>query len=225
MKKLSNTKKVIVVVCILTLALFIFPLSSFAKGGKGGKKGGGNSLICAFEGDITGLVFDFGDGFTLDFGVFEAAIRSVELQASGQETTVVIPPKQFIYNASLSAGWDGSDNGKILANATLEYEDGFIEEDVTLEFEFGFANLFEQFDIKKKDTPDACPDLLDVPVPKKVDLFFEVTYVRLTKIISPGSVEAVIAYESFFNLVLAIDNGKLVLVESFKFLPLPPIEN
>jgi hypothetical protein len=40
MKKFINTKKVIVAGCILTIALFVFPLSSFAKDDKGGKGGG-----------------------------------------------------------------------------------------------------------------------------------------------------------------------------------------
>ena len=214
MKKSINADKVIVAVCILTLALLIFPLNSFAKGGK---KGGGDSLICAFEGNITGLVFDFGNGFTLDFGLFEATITSVEVQASGQETTVVIPPKKFIYNAILSAGWDGSEYGKILANATLDFGDGDIEEDVTLEFEFGMANLFEQFKIKKKEIPDACTDLLDVTVPKKVNLFFEVSNARL---IAP---EWLVGYGNVppLNLVLVIDKGKPVLVDTFEFLTIP----
>ena len=206
-------KKVIVAACILTIALFVFPFSSFAKGGKGG----GDSLVCAFMGDITGLGFDFGDGFVFPLGdlLGEATITSVEVQASGQELTVIIPPKQFIYNASLSEGWESSDSvyGKIFANATLG------NDDVTLEFEFDFATIFEQFKIKKKDKTHICADLANITEPKKVDLFFEITNARLTKIIwGPKDVLDVDTDEdAFFNLVLVIDKGKLVLVEPFNF--------
>ena len=206
MKKISNTKKVIVAAYILTIALFVFPLSSFAKGGNGGR----DSLVCAFRGDITGLVYDFGDGFALDFGIFEATITSVEVRASGQELTVVIQPKQYIYSATLSEGWAGSENGKILAIANLDFGDGNIVEDFTLEFEFDFATIFEQFKIKKKDIPDTCDDLEDITVPKKVDLFFEVTDAIL--------IDNDVPLSDTFNLVLVIDKGKPVLVETFEFL-------
>jgi hypothetical protein len=159
-------------------------------------------------------VFDFGHGFTLDFGEFEATIKSVEVRASGQELTVVTSPKQFLYNATLSAGWNGSRHGKILANATLEFENGGIEEDVTLVFKFGFANLFEQFDLKKKDMPADCEDLLDVTVPKKEDLFFEVTNGQL---IGPRWLVNCPNMPSM-NLVVIIDNGKPPLVETFEFI-------
>lgn len=212
MKKFINTKKVIVAATILTIVLFVFPLSSFAKGGKGG-----DSLVCGFKGPITGLEFDFGDGFTLDFGDFEATITSVEVIATGQELTVVIPPKQFIYSANLSEGSDSAD-GKIFANAISDFgENEGIVEDVTLEFEFDFATIFEQFKIKKKDIPDACEDLLDVTVPKKVDLFFEVTNAQL---IGP---EWLVSYGNVppLNLVLVVDKGKPVLVDTFEFLTIP----
>ena len=222
MKKFINTKKVIVAATILTVVLFVFPLSSFGKGGKGG----GDSLICAFEGDIQGLVFDFGDGFTLGFEIdgnqVEATITSVVVQAKGQETTVVISPKQFIYNTNLSESWESSDwdYGKIIANATLDYGGGYIEEDVTLEFEFEFATIFEQFKIKKKDMPTECADLLDVTVPKKVDLFFEVTRTRLVLGIDEATGDYLLGDP--FNLVLVIDKGKPVLVDTFDIYPLPP---
>ncbi len=213
MKKSINSKKVIVAALILTIALFVFPLSSFAKGGKGG----GDSLVCALKGDIAGLVYNFGDGFILDFEVFEATITSVEVQASGQELTVVIPPKQFIYNANLSEGWDGSEYGKIFASATLDFGDGGLVGDVTLEFKFNYATIFEQFKIKKKDRPTECTDLLDFTVPKKVDLFFEVTNSQLTGLIWPDGSPYFLSGEEF-NLVLVIDKGKPVRVDTFEFL-------
>jgi hypothetical protein len=217
MKKIIKMKKTIIAAAILTIVLFVFPLSSLAKGGKGG----GDSLVCAFEGDITGLVFDFGDGFVFPLGdIGEAIITSVRVVASGQELTVVIPPKQFIYNANLSEGWENSDSvyGKIFANATLG------NDDVTLEIEFDSATLFEQFKIKKKDKTDICADLEDITVPKKVDLFLEITNARLTKIIWGPEVALDVDTDedNFLNLILVIDKGKLVLVDPFDFSPLPP---
>ena len=146
----------------------------------------------------------------MDFGKFEATITSVVVQAKGQETTVVISPKQFIYNTNLSESWESSDweYGKIIANATLDYGGGYIEEDVTLEFEFEFATIFEQFKIKKKDMPTKCVDLLDVTVPKKVDLFFEVKEAQL---IGPDYILDYLGSESEpFNLILEILDGKPV---------------
>ena len=202
-------KKIISAACILTIVLFIFPVSSFAKGGKGGQ----DSLVCAFDGDITGLEFDFGDGFPLDLGLgLPATITYVEVEASGQESTVLIPPKKFIYNANLSEGWD-SGKGKIFANATLDLGENEGIDDVTLEFQFDFATIFERFDIKKKEILTDCTDLLDVTVPKKLDLFFEVTNAQLigpVSLVNQGDVPPL-------NLVLVIDKGKLVLVKTFEF--------
>jgi hypothetical protein len=202
-------KKIIVAACILTIVLFVFPLSSFAKGGK---KGGGDSLVCANKGIIEGIVFDFGDGFTLDFGEQGVAIiTSVEVVSSGQELTVVIPPKQFIYSANLSEGSD-SEDGLILADAIIIVDD--MEVEVELVFMFDFATIFEQFKLKKKDKTDTCEDLLDVTVPKKVDLFFEVTDARMfLGIDDKGEYQ----FGDPFNLVLVIDKGKPVLVDTFEF--------
>jgi hypothetical protein len=234
MIKIINTKKVTIAVCILTIVLFIFPLSSFAKGGKAG----GDSLVCASMGNITGLEFDFGDGFPLNLGGgLEVTIIGVEVEASGQETTVITPPKKYIYNAILSAGLINSGGGvsafgKLYAVAILDIgRAGSM--DVILESEFVSANVFEQFKIKKRDLPDsnadileACADLLDVTVPKKVDLFFEVKEIELTGItdlegndiisdlVSVGFDPSVVQP---FNLVLVIDKGKLVLVDDNTF--------
>jgi hypothetical protein len=230
MKKLINMKKIIAAACILTIVLFVFPLSSFAKG-KGGK-GGGDSLICAFEGDITGLKFDFGDGFHLDLGGgLEVTIIGVEVEASGQETTVITPPKKYIYNAILSAGLIDSGGGvsafgKLYVVAILDIG-GAGSMDVILESEFVSANLFEQFNIKKKDRTDTCADLADITVPKKVDLFFEVKEAKLTGItdLEGNDIIWYLMSAGFdpnvvqpFNLVLVIDKGKLVLVDNtFEF--------
>jgi hypothetical protein len=238
MKEFIKMNTVILAVCILALALLVFPLNSFAKGGKGGKSDR-NSLVCASEGNIDGLEFDFGDGFPLDLGGgLEATIVGVEVKASGQETTVITPANKYIYNAILSAGWidpqDGvSGFGKLDAIAILNIgKAGSM--DVILESEFVSANLFEQFKIKKRDIPDsnadkfeACADLLDVTVPKKVDLFFEVKQIELTGItdLEGNDIIGYLASEEFdpevvqpFNLILVIDKGKLVLVDNtFEF--------
>jgi hypothetical protein len=178
--------------------------------------------VCASEGNIDGLEFDFGDGFPLDLGLgLPATITYVEVKAWGQETAVVIPPKQFIYNANLSEG------GLITADAILYVED--VARDVTLEFEFGLANIFEQFKIKKKDISSKCEDLLNVTAPKKVDLFFEVTDAQLIGI--SGDISGVIpkgfdlGYVPPTNLVLVIDKGKPALVETFKFPIIPESQN
>jgi len=214
MKKYINTKKIFVVAVILSTALIILPVSSFAKGGKGG---GRDSLVCGFKGDIEGLIFDFGDGFTLDFEIggfeVEATITSVKVISEGQEVTVVIPPKQFIYSASLSDDSD-SEDGTVLADATLDYGGGIIEEDVTLVFVFEFATIFEQFNIKKKDKTDTCEDLENITVPKKVDLFFEITETRL--VLGTDDTGEYL-FSDPFNLVLVIDKGKPVLVDTFEF--------
>ena len=238
MKKIINTKKVTITVCFLTMALFIFPLSSFAKGGKGGK-GGGDSLVCASMGNITGLEIDFGDGFPLNLGGgLEVTIIGVAVEASGQETIVIAPPKKYIYNAILSAGLidskgDVSAFGKLYAVAILDIGEAD-SMDVILVSEFVSANIFEQFKIKKRDIPDsnadilkACADLLDVTVPKKVDLFFEVKEAELTGItdLKGNDILQDLKFMGFdpsvvqpFNLVLVIDKGKLVLVDNtFEF--------
>lgn len=203
-----NMKKIIFAGCILTIILFLFPLSSIAKGGKGG----GDSLVCPFEGNITGLELDFGDGFSLDLGLgLPVTITYVEVEASGQEMTVVIPPKKFIYNANLFGGWDSA-KGKIFAYATMNLgkKRGKVE-DVTLVFQFDFATIFERFDIKKKEIPADCADLLEVNVPKKMNLYFEVTNAQLI-----GPEELVNGADMpTFNFVLVIEKGKLVLVEIF----------
>jgi len=198
-------KKIIAVGCILTIVLFFFPLSSIAKGGKRGKDSQA-PLVCPFEGDIQGLEFDFGDGFPLDLGSgLKVTITHVKVESPGQELTVVIPPKEFIYNADL---W----NGKLIADAKMDVgKKRGKADDVTLEFQFDFATIFERFDLKKKEKPEDCPDLLDVTVPKKLNLYFEVTNAQLSE-------PAWLVNNSDLplqNLVLVIDKGKLTLVELF----------
>ena len=58
------------------------------------------------------------------------------------------------------------------------------------------------------------------PVPKKVDLFFEVTRTRLVLGIDEATGDYLLGDP--FNLVLVIDKGKPVLVDTFDIYPLPP---
>ena len=236
MKKLINTRKVIVAAMILTIVLFVFPLSSFS--GPGGPKGGVDPIVCSSEGYITDIEFDFGDGFGLKLPIideygdpilddagniiyFEATITKVQIYAPGQELIVVTPKEQFIYNATLTE--DVTDPGYVYATT-----DG--EDPLELVFEFKSASIFEQFKIKKKDIPDAnnldaaCASLHSVTEPKKVDLFFEVKNARLFL----G--EDLNGYDLFappFNFILVIDKGKPVVSQDFlhpNWVPVPEPE-
>jgi len=77
MKKLIETKKIIVAACILSIALFIFPVSSF----------GGGALVCPNDGEIEGLVFDFGEGLPVTLPGLEdpVIVTCAEVQAPGKE--------------------------------------------------------------------------------------------------------------------------------------------
>ena len=173
MKRFINTKKVIAAVCILTLALFVFPFSSFAKGGA--KEG----CVVPFAGNIEDLVFDFGDGFVLELdGLGEVTVLEVIVYARGRETTVVTPQKKYIYNNSLSVGWvsEDEDADAALIPPPVDRElilYAFTEDYGYLVFEFESATVFEHFKIKKNQIDAACEGG-EVKVPKKVDLFFEV---------------------------------------------------
>jgi hypothetical protein len=167
-------KKIIVAALILTIVLFIFPLSSFAKKGK--------SCVVPNSGNIEDLVFDFGDGFVLELdGLGEITVLEVIVYAGGRETTVVAPKEKYIYNNSLSEGWDGEQKEEALVPPPVEGEliiYSFTEDYGYLEFEFESATLFEHFKIKKRQIDAACEGG-EVRVPKKVDLFFEVKEAQL----------------------------------------------
>ena len=165
-------KKIIVTACILSIALFIFPVSSFAKGGA--KEG------CVFpsEGNIEDLVFDFEDGFVLGLGYLgEVTVLEVIVFAGGRETTVVTPKKKYIYNNSLSKGWvvEPEDEAALVPQPVGGKRTiyAFTEEYGYLVFEFKSATIFEHFKINKKQIDAACKGG-EVKVPKKVDLFLEV---------------------------------------------------
>ena len=196
-------KKIIVAVCILSIALFIFPVSSFAKKGE--------SCVFPNNGNIEDLVFDFGDGFVLELGGLEVTVLEVIVYAGGRETTVVAPKKQYIYNNSLSEGWVyDEDEDKDLVPQPVGGEliiYAFTEEYGYLMFEFESATLFEHFKIKKRQIDAACEGG-EVKVPKKVDLFFEVKEAQL---IGPDFILDYLGSESQpFNLILEILDGKPV---------------
>ena len=209
MKKIINMKKTIVAACILTIVLFIFPVSSFAKGGA--KEG----CVVPFEGNIEDLVFDFGDGFVLELdGLGEVTVLEVIVYAGGRETTVVTPQKKYIYNNSLSVGWDWEQEdaalvpqpvvGKLIIYA-------FTEDYGYLVFEFESATLFEHFKINKRQIDAACEGG-EVRVPKKVDLFFEG---KQAQMIGPDYILDYLWFEyefipQPFNFILEIIDGKPV---------------
>ena len=209
MKKVVNMKKIIFATCILTIVLFIFPLSSFAKGGA--KEG----CVVPFEGNIEDLVFDFGDGFVLELdGLGEVTVLEVIVYAGGRETTVVAPKEKYIYNNSLSKGWVWEHKDEALApppvgGKLIIY--AFTEDSGYLVFEFESATLFEHFKIKKRQIDAACEGG-EVRVPKKVDLFFEV---KKAQLIGPDDLLDYLKseYEFIpqpFNFMLEIIDGKPV---------------
>jgi hypothetical protein len=198
-------KKIIVAALILTIVLFIFPLSSFAKKGK--------SCVVPNSGNIEDLVFDFGDGFVLELdGLGEITVLEVIVYAGGRETTVVAPKEKYIYNNSLSEGWVWAQGDDALVPPPVEGEliiYAFTEDYGYLEFEFESATLFEHFKIKKRQLDAAC-DGREVKVPKKVDLFFEV---KEAQWIGPKDILDSLEYKygfipQPFNFILEIIDGK-----------------
>ncbi len=229
MKKVTNTKKIIAVACILTLALFIFPFGSFAK--KGGAEKG---CVVTNSGNIEDLVFDFGDGFVLELpGLDEVTVLEVIVYAGGRETTVVAPKEKYIYNNSLSEGWDWDGDGDggtgdaalvplPVHGKRLIY--AFTEDYGYLVFEFKSATLFEHFKIKKRQIDAACNGG-EVRVPKKVDLFFEVKEAQL---IGPKDILDYLGSNSEsipqpLNFIIEIIDGKPV--HSEVWYPPPTAQN
>lgn len=169
MKKLIETKKIIFAVCILSIALFIFPVSSFGEG----------ALVCPNEGEIEGLVFNFGSGLPVTLPELgEVTITNATVEASGSEMIVITLSGQYNYHAILWGGIEGSGKGIIYAD-TVEVG--------TLVFEFESATLDEHFDIfqvPNQIIPENCDDVLDVVVPDDVDLFFKVKEATLIEVCS-----------------------------------------
>jgi hypothetical protein len=187
MKKLIETKKIIVTAWILFIALFIFPPSSF-----GGEP-------------ITGLVFDFG-GLPVELpGLPEGVtVRCAIVDAPGRELIIITPSGQYKYYAKLEAGM-------IYATATennfpadcidlIEWLEKpqklFSRADLVIFFES--ATLSEHFTIEGEIPED--PE--EVEVPEDVNLFFKVQDAKLLKPDIEGS----------FDLMLKLKHGSLLFI-------------
>lgn len=183
-------KKLIVTILILTVALFIFTPSSFAKKDNGQ---GNGALVCPGPEDgnnIQGLVFPLSD-VILPLPVGEdllyLEITYVVVESSGSELIVLTPSGQYNYHATL---YNDLAKGTINADAFILIvdEDGnfLVDENgdlikegpVQLVFEFETATLNEHFNIYDADNPYVpvdCSDINSVNVPlDTVNLFFKV---------------------------------------------------
>ncbi len=159
MKKLIETKKIIVAAFILSIALFIFPVSSF----------GGGALVCQNDGDIEGLVFDFGEGLpiTLPGLEYPVIVTCAEVEAPGREIIIITPSGRYNYDAKIEEG---------LIFATTENVDcvpGSLWEP-DLVFQFESATLNEHFIIDDIDLILDCEvaRTFQTPDDVDVDLFF-----------------------------------------------------
>jgi len=205
MIKFINTKKVSAAVCILTLALFIFPFSSFAWEG----------CVTSNKGDIHDLDFLFDPPLGMELPIGTVYVTEVIVQASGKEEASITPFDKYIYESTLKKGWEylkkGSKHSKkgiIIANA-FYYTGEDETEDLTLVFEFKEARIFESF---SPDDPEdarevACENgIIDPDVEVEtgtLQLYFEV---KRAKLVGMPGVK--------FNLVLKIDEaGGLVDVD------------
>jgi len=187
MKKLLDTKKILITALFFSIALFALPLSSF----------GGGAFVHHYEGDIEGLYFTFGEDAGLpvslpDLG--EVTVLDTLVEASGRETLIITPFGRYIYHAKLRGGIEGSETGKIYASAISE-EWG----ELPLVFEFESASLSENFFIQG-DIPE---DPLEIEVPPDVNLFFKVKGARL---IEPMPID------DSFNLMFKIRRGDLQFI-------------
>jgi hypothetical protein len=213
MKKFINTKKVSAAVCILTLALFIFPFSSFAWEG----------CVISNKGDIHDLDFLFDPPLGLELPIGTVYVTEVIVQASGKEEASITPFDKYIYESTLKKGWEylkkGSKHSKkgiIIANAFYytgvvgDTEDlTLVTEDLTLVFEFKEARIFESF------SPDDPEDAREVACENGIiDPDVEVETGTLQLYIEVKRAKLVGMPEVKFNLVLKIDEaGGLVDVD------------
>jgi len=158
-------KKFIVTTLILTLALFVFPLSSFAK--KDNDKGNG-AFVCYNDEEIEGLIFDFDpplDPEDLPGLPIDDPIASVVVIVGdgSEEMATITPSQRFNYHATLL-------DGRINAFD----EDG----NQVLVLRFESATLNEHYLIEGHIPPeDDCEDFLLYPAPENnadVNLFFKI---------------------------------------------------
>lgn len=156
-------KKIIIATLILTLALIIFPLGSFAKNNNG--KG---ATVIKYEAVppnyIEDLVFDFGDGLPLDLPGFEdpVIVQCAIVIAPGREILVITPSGQYNYDAKLDAGIIYAttiDHDIQICSALLEEDPDDLINIADIVMPFDSASLNEHFSV---DDPEI------------VDLFFKV---------------------------------------------------
>ena len=190
MKKMINTKKVVVAALILTLALLISPFNSIAKGGHG-------AIVIRNEGPIQGLEFGFKEPLPVDLGGFSFEVTDVVVLASGREITVLTPRGQYIYHAQLESG----ENDMIFAYTTdTEFP--------LLLFAFDSARLFEKFQIVE-NIPQTPEELENYVIPEDLDvnLFFKVKDALLID----GEGNPLPGAEPF-NLMFKIKRGELKFI-------------
>ena len=161
MKKIVDAKMIFVVVCILSTAIFIFPVRSFGSG----------ALVCPNEGNIEGLVFDFGEGLpvTLPGQEEPVIITCAEVQAQGREIIIITPSGHYNYDAKIEGGVIFATTGNVNCVPDSDWQP-------ELEFEFESATLNEHFIIDDIDLVSDCEDALTFQIPEdvEVDLFFKV---------------------------------------------------
>ena len=160
MKILIETKKILVAACILSSALFILPVSSFGEG----------ALVCPNEGEIEGLVFDFGEGLPVTLPGLEepVIVTCAEVQAPGREIIIITRSGQYNYDAKIEGGY-------IFATTEGDNCGSESEWDPDLVFEFESATLNEHFIIDDTDLILDCEAARAFQVPDHVDvdLFFK----------------------------------------------------
>jgi hypothetical protein len=196
-------KKIIVAALILTIVLFIFPVSSFAWEG----------CVIRNKGDIHDLDFLFDPPLDLELPIGTVYVTEVIVQASGKEKASITPFDQYIYESTLNKGWKHSKKGsKHSKKGSKHSKKGIIIADTEysgpLEFEFKEARIFESFFLLPIDGEVGVagkiecekgyidPDADDEGDPETLQLYFEVKEAKLVDLNIPGVK---------FNLVLKID--------------------
>lgn len=188
-------KKVIVTTLILTLALFVFPLSSFAK--KDNDNGNG-AFVCTNEDDISGLVFDFDPSLEVELPGFPAiAVTSVEvLVDGGSEMAVLTPSGRYNYHAALLGG------------TIFAYDEDVDEEVPVLVLTFESGTLNENFNIYDVEDPvilKDCEDVLTYQVTDEdVSLFFKVKEAQFCDSVDENG--DLICIEPAFDIMLKLNH-------------------
>jgi len=206
-------KKFIVTTLILILALFIFPLSSFAGNGNG------NGAYLDKTEDppqyIEDLVFDFRDGLEITLPVAEDDFRTfflkcAEVQAEGREILVITPSYRYNYNARLETGHIYAIEPESMPKnytTCLQLQFGDTETDPILppllDWIFDNADIVVSFESASLNEHFIIVDPDALGVPEDVDLFFKVNGAQLIE----DHYEAVDGMP--FDLKLKLKNGEV----------------